>query len=124
MSQAPIQPAARDKRRTAAAATGGVIGALLAASCCLGPLVLVTLGVSGAWIGNLAAMKAYQPVFLPVAVALLAYGFWQVYRARDCDDDAQCAKPASRLWARVVLWLAALLIALAATVDRWAPLFY
>ena len=32
-------------------AAGG-IAALLASACCLGPLVLITLGISGAWIGN------------------------------------------------------------------------
>src|SRR5262245_33524392 len=34
-------------------AVGGLLGALVASSCCLLPLVLFGLGVSGAWIGNL-----------------------------------------------------------------------
>jgi mercuric ion transport protein len=33
--------------------SAGALAALLASSCCLGPLVLLRLGVSGAWIGNL-----------------------------------------------------------------------
>ena len=32
-------------------AAGGLIGALAASSCCILPLVLFALGVSGAWIG-------------------------------------------------------------------------
>ncbi len=39
------------------AATGSVIGAVLASSCCIVPLLLVTLGVSGAWIGSLSALE-------------------------------------------------------------------
>ena len=33
------------------AATGGILGAIAASSCCILPLVLFTLGVSGSWIG-------------------------------------------------------------------------
>jgi len=41
------------KGGTGVLAAGG-IAAILASTCCLGPLVLVLLGFSGAWIGNLA----------------------------------------------------------------------
>ncbi|MEB7647603.1 mercuric transporter MerT family protein, partial [Enterobacter hormaechei] len=30
----------------------GGLAAILASACCLGPLVLIALGFSGAWIGN------------------------------------------------------------------------
>jgi mercuric ion transport protein len=36
--------------------TGG-LAAILASTCCLGPLLLVMLGFSGAWIGNLTALE-------------------------------------------------------------------
>ena len=36
-------------------ATGGLIGAILASSCCIAPLAFVTLGISGAWIGSSAS---------------------------------------------------------------------
>ncbi len=39
----------------------GGVAALLASACCLGPLVLVVLGFSGAWIGNLTALEPYRP---------------------------------------------------------------
>ena len=42
-------------------ATGGLIGAVLASTCCLGPFVLLLLGVSGAWISHLTALAPYQP---------------------------------------------------------------
>jgi len=43
--------------------TGG-LAAILASTCCLGPLVLITLGVSGAWISNLTLLEPYQPLFI------------------------------------------------------------
>jgi MerT mercuric transport protein len=42
-------------------AAGGVLGALAAASCCILPLVLFGLGVSGAWIGTFTQLAPYQP---------------------------------------------------------------
>ena len=36
-------------------ASGGTLGAILASSCCIAPLLLLSLGISGAWIGNLTS---------------------------------------------------------------------
>lgn len=50
--------------------TGG-LAAILASACCLGPLVLIALGFSGAWIGNLAVLDPYRPIFIGVALVAL-----------------------------------------------------
>jgi len=44
----------------------GGLAAILASTCCLGPLVLVALGLSGAWIGNLTLLEPYRPLFIGV----------------------------------------------------------
>src|SRR5258708_33901467 len=59
---------------------GGIVAALGAASCCVIPFALFTVGVSGAWIGNLTALAPYQPIFAGVTLACLGYGFYLVYR--------------------------------------------
>src|SRR3546814_7335443 len=46
----------------------GGLAATLASTCCLGPLVLVALGFSGAWIGNLTVLEPYRPIFIGVAL--------------------------------------------------------
>ncbi len=114
-----------DRKREVAAA-GGVIGAVLASSCCIGPLVLLTLGVSGAWIGSLTALKAYQPVFVVVAVAFLAFGFWQVYgkSGQAHAEGSVCASAMADRVVKTALWIATGLVVIAVTVDLWAPLFY
>ena len=94
----------------------GLVAALGASSCCLLPLGLFLVGVSGAWIGNLAALAPYQPVFVAVALACLAGGFFAVYRkprAAACAEGSYCAKPASGRIAKVALWGAAALVAAA-----------
>ncbi len=107
-------------------ATGGLIGAVLASSCCVVPLVLVTLGVSGAWIGSLTALEPYKLFFVLVTLALLAGGFWHVYRRRkpDCVEGSYCARPESARFTMSVLWAATIIIVLAMTLQWWAPLFY
>ena len=108
------------------AATGSLLAAVLASSCCIGPLLLVSLGVSGVWIGNLTALEPYQPAFMVVAAACLAFGFWQVYfrPKKVCDADGVCANPLSTKLVKVVLWISSVLIMAALTIDAWAPLFY
>ena len=55
-----------------ALAAGG-LAAILASTCCLGPLLLITLGFSGAWIGNLTALEPYRPIFIGVALVALFF---------------------------------------------------
>ena len=116
----------RESSKSSVVATGGLIAAVLASSCCIVPLLLVMLGVSGAWIGNLRALEAYQPVFVAITLGFLAFGFWQVYfKAKpDCADDAYCARPLPSILVKTVLWAATALVSLTLTIDYWAPIFY
>ncbi|TDW25242.1 MerT mercuric transport protein [Rhizobium azibense] len=57
-------------------AAGGIIAALGASSCCVVPLALLALGISGAWIGNLTAFAPYQPLFVTAAIGCLAVRFF------------------------------------------------
>lgn len=116
----PISPDGR------MAAIGGVVGAILASSCCIGPLVLVSLGISGAWIGNLSVLEPYKFYFAAIAAAFLGLGFWQAYRKPKlvCEEGSYCANPASSRITKAALWAAAALVLAALTIDWWAPFFY
>lgn len=115
-----------DRSRGRLLAAGGIFGALIASSCCVAPLVLVTLGISGAWIGNLTALEPYKPYFLVATALFLAGGFWHVYvkPKQACADGSYCARPASGRIVKSALWIATVLALLSATVNLWAPLFY
>src|SRR5256886_11270798 len=78
-------------------AVGGLLGALVASTCCLLPLVLFGLGVSGAWIGNLTRLAPYQPFFIAATIACLGYGYWLVYRSSRVAwaGGEACARPLS-----------------------------
>lgn len=89
-------------------------GAVAASVCCLGPLVLVTLGATGAWIGGLAALEPYRPLLMLATVGLLGSAFYREYRkpkADSCTPGTICAVPAARRGMRVGLWMVAALVA-------------
>jgi mercuric ion transport protein len=112
--------------RPAWIAAGGVIGALLASACCIVPLLLVTLGISGAWIANLTALEPYKPYVAAVTLALIGLGFWRVYfrPKAECEEGSYCARPQSALLTKSALWIGAVMTLLALTIEWWAPLFY
>lgn len=105
-------------------AAGGLLGALAASSCCIVPLVLFGLGVSGAWIGNLTRLAPYQPYFLTATAACLGYGYWLVHqsRKRACADGEACAVPLSNRIVMIGLVLATILVIGALAFDLLAPL--
>lgn len=120
-----IADAAKPRRANWIAA-GALLGAGLASACCVVPLLLVTLGISGAWIANLTALESYKPYVAAVTIALLGLGFWHVYfrRKPPCDDRSFCARPQSEITPKAVLWLGLAIVVLALTIDWWAPFFY
>jgi mercuric ion transport protein len=106
------------------ATVGNITAALAAASCCVIPLVLFTLGVSGAWIANLTALAPYQPIFVALTLTFLAWGFWMVYRKpKIVCAEGYCARPISDRIAKTGLWVGTVLIAIALAFPYVAPLF-
>ncbi|MBN8990581.1 MAG: mercury transporter MerT [Rhizobiales bacterium] len=105
---------------------GGILAALGATTCCVVPFALFIAGVSGAWIGNLTALKPYQPLLVGIAIACLGFGFYSVYRkpkADDCAEGSYCARPSSGRNAKIGLWLATVLIVIAVGFPYVARLF-
>jgi mercuric ion transport protein len=105
-------------------AVGGV-AAVLASSCCLGPLILVMMGFSGAWIGSLSALEPYRPFFLGFTlIALLLAGFRIFGRAKDCDVDGTCSTPRTRSTQKFIFSVVALLAVVAFVFPYLARFFY
>lgn len=88
------------------AAAASVIAAGVASACCLGPVVLVLLGV-GAFGASFAALEPYRPVVLAVTLALLGVAFYSAYRPA---GGARVCTPASQRRAKLSVWLATLLV--------------
>ncbi len=130
----PHLPASEAGRRAwpgasvrAGAAAGGALGALAVSACCVVPFALFLVGVSGAWIGNLAALAPYKLYFAGPTLAILGFGFWTVYRkpkGAACRVGASCSRPGSERVVKAVLWSAAGLVALAFAFPTLVSAFY
>lgn len=83
-----------------------VLAAVGASTCCAGPLVLLTLGISGSWIGNLSRVEPYRPLFIAITVAFLGLAFGRLYlNPAPCAEGSVCALPATRRRQRFIFWL-------------------
>jgi mercuric ion transport protein len=103
----------------------GGLAAILASTCCLGPLVLLMLGFSGAWIGNLTALEPFRPYFIVAAVAALFFAYRQIFRpAVACTPGEVCAVPQVRTTYKALFGLVVVLILIALSYPLIAPLFY
>lgn len=104
--------------------TGG-LAAILASTCCLGPLVLVTLGFSGAWISNLTVLEPYRPVFVTASLLALFLAWRRIWRAKaNCQPGQVCAVPRVNRAYQLLFWLVTALVAIALVYPFVLPLFY
>eukprot|EP01036_Dinobryon_divergens_P041526 gene41526-55051_t len=88
----------------------GGLAAILASTCCLGPLVLVGLGFSGAWIGNLTVLEPYRPLFIGAALVALFFAWKRIYRpVQACKPGEVCAIPQVRATYKLIFWIVAVL---------------
>lgn len=92
----------------------GGLAATLASACCLGPLILVSLGLSGAWIGQLTRLEPYRPWLMVVSVMALGLAARRIFRPlTKCQPDEVCAIPPVRLAYRCLFWIVTALVLVA-----------
>ena len=114
-------------RFSKATLAGGLLAAIVASMCCLGPLVLVTIGVSGAWISNLTLLEPYRPVSIGVALVFMGLAWHRIYRApaaADCEPGTVCALPQTNRVYRAIFWVVSALVLFLLAFPYFTPLFY
>ena len=103
----------------------GGLAAILASTCCLGPLVLIALGFSGAWIGNLTVLEPYRPLFIGAALVALFFAWRRIVRpAQVCKPGEVCAVPQVRTTYKLLFGLVTALVLVALGFPYILPLFY
>ena len=115
------------------ASLGGVIAALLASLCCIGPMAFGALGVgvgaTGLLAGTASFLKAfipYRPFFIVVAIVAIGAGFYLVYRRKPktaCTSDAHCADSRTRSKSVALLWCATALTLVFVLSPYWLGMF-
>jgi mercuric ion transport protein len=102
----------------------GALAAIVGSLCCVAPLVLITLGISGAWISHLTALEPYRPIFIGVMLVSLGLAYRQLYivPAR-CAPGETCANPRLQRRQRQIFWLVVVGLAALIAFPWYAPLF-
>lgn len=112
------EPAATKNRSLIAA----VVAAVGASICCIGPFVLLMLGVGGAWIGNLTALEPYRPIFIGVTLVFLGLAFRKLYLVPEvCEAGKPCASPVMRRNQRLIFWVVTVILAALITFPWYGP---
>ena len=107
------------------ALVAGGLAAILASICCLGPLVLIALGFSGAWIGNLTVLEPYRPIFIGAALVAMFFAYRRIFRpAQACKSGEVCAIPQVRNTYKFIFWIVTVLVVVALVFPYVLPLFY
>lgn len=103
----------------------GGMGAILASLCCIGPLIIVSLGVGGAWMGSLTVFEPYRPYAMGTTVFALGYAFYKLYlRPKECKIGEACGTPTSLKIQKKVFWVITVMILALLTLPWYVQIFY
>lgn len=84
---------------------GGIITAIVASLCCIGPAFVAMLGVGS--IGAFAVFEAYRTYLIGITIILLGVAFYFVYRKREIHcEDGTCKIQDAGKWNKISIWLA------------------
>lgn len=110
------------------AGIGAMVTAFLGSICCIGPLLLVTLGIGAGWASIFEPLRS---VFAGLTIGLLSLGFYTVYGrppgrisstglARGAGQV--CRTPVRRRHDEAALWVATVVALLLLSFPAWSKL--
>ena len=114
-----------DKTTKKIIATGGLLGAIAASTCCVLPVILFALGISGAWISNLVSLARYKPFFIVLSLVFIGTGFWKVYFKPQISipkvQSTSCYRPFPEKTIKIMLWFSVIIILIVFLIPYIAP---
>ena len=103
---------------------GAMLAAIGATACCAGPLVLLSLGIGGAWIGNLTALEPYRPIFILLVVVFMGLACRRLFTVAACNPGQACAIPAAAGRQRLIFWVVLGVVSVLATSPWLLPYLF
>jgi len=100
-----------------------IFSASLASICCIGPLILVGLGLGS--VGLAAGLVKYRPYFLGTTAVLLGISFYLTYRKRQVTcADGSCEIRSGSKTMKGALWVITAAAVGLGTFPNWSPLLF
>jgi mercuric ion transport protein len=103
---------------------GAVLAAIGASVCCVAPLLLLSLGIGGAWISTLTSMEAVRPFFIILTLVFIGLGYRKLYLLPvNCEEGEACASAEVKQNQQLIFWMGSGLILLLLAFPWYAPFF-
>lgn len=103
-----------------------VASSVIASTCCVIPLVLVLVGITGAWMVNLTSLQPYTPLFTVIALGALVWAGYLIFfkAANTCSYPDGAACDTTRRYTKWIFLVCALFIAALLSFPLFASYFY
>ena len=102
---------------------GGILASIIASLCCVGPLILTILGVSGA-----AALSKFETLRVPMILLVLLFfgvaGFVLFRKRNSCEPGSICADQKKFRKMVIFYWLGLMIALLGITSPQWVALLF
>jgi mercuric ion transport protein len=103
----------------------GVLAGIGASLCCVAPLVLLSLGIGGAWVANLTVLEPVRPLFIGLALLFIGLSFRKLYLTTQiCEPGKPCANDEVIRKQRFIFWGVTIPLLGLLAFPWFAPLFY
>lgn len=97
---------------------GGILASIIASLCCVGPLILTLLGVSGA-----AVLSKFETLRIPMILLVLVFfgvaGFVLYQKRNNCEPGSICADPKKFKKMVIFYWIGLVIALLGVTSPQW-----
>lgn len=102
-----------------------VLAGIGASLCCVAPLLLLSLGIGGAWMSTLTAFEPVRPIFLGLSLLFIGLTFRKLYLStRICEPGKPCADDKYIRKQRLIFWSVTIPLLSLLAFPWFAPLFY
>jgi mercuric ion transport protein len=103
----------------------GILSGIGASLCCVAPLLLLSLGLGGAWVSGLTVFEPLRPVFILLTLLFVGLAFRKLYLIpRTCEPGKPCADDTVLRRQRLIFWITAVPLLGLLSFPWFAPLFY
>lgn len=120
----PDSSSSKDRSLISSTVAAG-LAAIGASLCCIGPLVLIALGIGGTWVSYLTALEPYRPIFVGITLIFLFLAFRKLYiTPRQCAPEDTCAIPTVLRNQRIIFWLVTVLLVALLTFPYYGLMFF